>query len=168
MAKWPNVLNTTGFYCFWWASLSRHSVYLLPLLLSRAHEFEKHGTCSGLTEYNFFKKVLGIFDDLPSIGNAFNNAGVVPSNQHTHDVSCLVWGHYGTVAWVQLMGGWDWSIGVAIFWCIADNMYHPFRGASCLTFSLRHLECHLYWDVPPSRYVCVFICSLQHIAYFLD
>ena len=68
------------------------------LSLSRSHEYLKHGTCTGLKEFDFFNKVLEIYQDLPHIGNAFNNADVVPNNQKMYDVSegetvCAI-GHY--------------------------------------------------------------------------
>ena len=56
----------------------------------RKDEYLKHGTCSGLSEYEYFSKVLKLFDQLPPLGNVFQNAGVVPDNKRGYAVS--MWG----------------------------------------------------------------------------
>ncbi len=56
----------------------------------RKDEYQKHGTCSGLSEYEYFSKVLKLFDQLPPLGNVFQNAGVVPDNKRGYAVS--MWG----------------------------------------------------------------------------
>ncbi|XP_064402855.1 ribonuclease Oy-like [Halichondria panicea] len=71
VSKWTNILNHTGFFDFW------------------KHEYLKHGTCSGLSEYNFFSKVLDIYNQLAPLGNVFQNAGVVPDNKRGYSVDKL-------------------------------------------------------------------------------
>ncbi len=65
------------------------SLSILLLQPYRKDEYLKHGTCSGLSEYKYFSKVLDIYDHLAPLGIVFQNANIVPDNKRGYAVS--VW-----------------------------------------------------------------------------
>ena len=57
------------------------------VLFIRDHEYVKHGTCTGLGEFDFFSQVLKLFDKIGCFGDALNRGNVLPNDQSSYDVS---------------------------------------------------------------------------------
>ena len=63
---------------------------MMGLCFCRAHEWCKHGTCSGMPdEHTFFKTILDYYDN-NMFGNILQNQGIVPSDDTGYDVSCAI------------------------------------------------------------------------------
>ena len=56
----------------------------------RDHEYVKHGTCTGLGEFDFFSQVLKLFDKIGCFGDALNRGNILPSDQNTYNVSEVI------------------------------------------------------------------------------
>ncbi|BBN01580.1 ribonuclease T2 [Marchantia polymorpha subsp. ruderalis] len=50
------------------------------------HEWEKHGTCTGLTQHEFFSKTLALMKSI-NLGAALEKANIVPSDTATYNVT---------------------------------------------------------------------------------
>lgn len=84
------VMYVASTACFIWFEYVATEFLFLNWLLHRTHEWEKHGTCSGMEEHEFFSKVLSLFDNGLNYGAVLNKYGIVPSHTKTYEVCLLI------------------------------------------------------------------------------
>ena len=68
------------------------AIYLsVWFVLCRCHEYEKHGTCTELREYDFFSKGLELFNEIGIFGTMLSKGNIIPSKETTYDVGGLIY-----------------------------------------------------------------------------